>query len=177
MEWPVGALRAELRLKTCVHVRAAELIRELGLLPHPEGGFYRETFRSELDVAVAGRPARCAATNIYFLLAAGSFSAWHRVTADEIWHWYEGDPLELLVASADFRQLCTYRLAQVGGGTGPSATVPAGWWQAARPLGSFALCGCTVAPGFEFDDFSFLRDHSEAAGRLRALVPGLAGLL
>lgn len=160
-----------------IHARAAELIRELGLQPHPEGGFYRETFRSGLDVAVPGRPARRAVTNIYFLLAAGSFSAWHRVSSDEIWHWYEGDPLELLLASADFRHVHTHRLGPVGEDMEPSVTIPAGWWQAARPLGAFALCGCTVAPGFEFDDFSFLRDHPDATGRLRAIAPELAALL
>lgn len=160
-----------------MHARAQELICTLGLQPHPEGGFYRETFRSGQEVVVAGRPARRAVTNIYFLLAAGSFSAWHRVSADEIWHWYEGQPLELLLAPDDFREVHMHRLGTVGEGTGPSVTVPAGWWQAARPLGAFALCGCTVAPGFEFDDFRFLRDQPEAEGRLRALAPQLAALL
>jgi predicted cupin superfamily sugar epimerase len=160
-----------------MHERAVELIRSLRLQPHPEGGFYREAFRSETSVALQGRPARRAVTTIYFLLPAGSFSAWHRVSADEIWHWYEGGALELLLVSPDLRQRRIHRLAPVGEGTQPSAAVPAGWWQAARPLGAFALCGCTVAPGFEFEDFALLRDQAGAAQQLRSVAPELAGLL
>ena len=85
-----------------MNARASELIRTLGLQPHPEGGFYREIWRSGIRVATAQRPSRSALTTIYFLLAAGSFSAWHRVRSDEVWHWYEGEPLELLLATPDF---------------------------------------------------------------------------
>jgi len=157
--------------------RAAELIRHLALEPHPEGGFYRETFRSAARVSTAQRPSRSALTEIYFLLAAGSFSAWHRVRSDEVWHWYEGEPLELLLASPDFSIRQRHSLGRVGAGIEPVVTVPADWWQAARPLGAYALCGCTVAPGFEFEDFGFLRDHSAATDDLRITAPELLALL
>jgi len=157
--------------------RASELIRSLQLQPHPEGGFYRETFRSTVRVAMEQRPARSALTTIYFLLAAGGFSAWHRVLSDEVWHWYEGEPLELLLGSPDFGIVQRHTLGPVATGTQPAATVPADWWQAARPLGSYALCGCTVAPGFEFEDFAFLRDHAGASDALRSVAPDLLALL
>jgi uncharacterized protein len=157
--------------------RASELIRSLNLQPHPEGGFYREIWRSNISVSVQQRPSRSAMTTIYFLLAAGSFSAWHRVRADEVWHWYEGEPLELLLASPDFSIRQRHRLGPVNAGTEPVMTVPADWWQAAQPLGDYALCGCTVAPGFEFEDFAFLRDHPGACDALRTASPELLSLL
>jgi predicted cupin superfamily sugar epimerase len=157
--------------------RASELIRTLQLQPHPEGGFYRETFRSGARVTPEQRPARDALTTIYFLLASTSFSAWHRVRSDEVWHWYEGEALELLLASADFGTIQKRTLGPVGADTEPAATVPADWWQAARPLGTYVLCGCTVAPGFEFEDFAFLRDDPAAADALRIAAPDLLSLL
>lgn len=157
--------------------RAAKLIDQLQLEPHPEGGFYREIWRSPTRVTAADRPERSALTTIYFLLAAGSFSAWHRVRSDEVWHWYEGGPLELLLASPDFSTVQRRTLGVVAGNTQPVHTVPANWWQAARPLGDYALCGCTVAPGFEFEDFAFLRDDPGASQTLRARAPELALLL
>jgi predicted cupin superfamily sugar epimerase len=157
--------------------RPAELIRTLHLEPHPEGGHYRETWRSSSRVAAPGRPERSALTTIYFLLAQGGFSAWHRVLADEVWHWYEGEALELLLAAPDFTTVQRRRLGPVATGSEPAGTVPAAWWQAARPLGSYALCGCTVAPGFEFEDFTFLRDDTAALALLRAAAPDLATLL
>jgi uncharacterized protein len=151
--------------------RVSELIRLLDLKPHPEGGFFRETWRSAVRVAVDQRPSRSAVTSIYFLLAAGGFSAWHRVLADEVWHWYEGEPLELLLASPDFGSTQTHGLGPVGADTEPVVTVPAGWWQAAHPSGDYALCGCTVAPGFEFEDFTFLRESPAASDALFAAHP------
>jgi predicted cupin superfamily sugar epimerase len=160
-----------------LHPRASELIDTLQLKPHPEGGFYRETWRSKLRVATDNRPARAALTTIYYLLAAGSFSAWHRVRSDEVWHWYEGEPLELLLAAPDLHSVQRLRLGSVGNAMAPVVTVPATWWQAARPLGTHALCGCTVAPGFEFEDFSFLRDDPVACAALQRVAPDLAALL
>lgn len=160
-----------------MHPRAGELIDRLQLKPHPEGGFYRETWRSKLNVAIDDRPARSALTTIYFLLAAGGFSAWHRVRSDEVWHWYEGEPLELLLAAPDLSSTQRLRLGPVADDTAPVVTVPATWWQAARPLGTHALCGCTVAPGFEFEDFTFLRDDPVASAALRLVAPDLAALL
>lgn len=160
-----------------MNARASQLIHELGLQPHPEGGFYRETFRSTTRVVADHRPARNALTTIYFLLAAGSFSAWHRVGSDEVWHWHEGEPLELLLASPDFAAGQRRVLGPVDGSVEPVVTVPAGWWQAARPLGAYALCGCTVAPGFEFEDFSFLRDDALARKAMEMAAPELAAFL
>ncbi len=125
------------------------VVERLGLAPHPEGGFYRETFRAPRDIG-----GRAASTAIYFLLPAGAFSAFHRVASDEVWHDYDGDPLEL--HTIDERG--AHAIARLGrdldAGERPQHVVPAGVWQAAAPIGSrYALCGCTVAPGFDFADF------------------------
>ncbi len=127
---------------------AAEVVRLLGLQPHPEGGFYRETFR-----APASDGTRAASTAIYYLLREGEVSAWHRVVdADEVWHHYAGAPLELTLAEG--RERSSVRLGTgLAAGERPQAVVPAGVWQAARPLGGWTLVGCTVAPAFEFSSF------------------------
>ncbi|MCX6366560.1 MAG: cupin domain-containing protein [Armatimonadetes bacterium] len=140
-----------------MHPRAQELIETLQLTPHPEGGFFREVFRSAKTVTPSdGRPIRSALTTIYFLLPAGAYSRWHQVLSDEVWHFYEGAPLELLCD--DERWI----LGPVGERQSPTHTVPAGAWQAARSLGEYTLVGCTVGPGFEFADFS-LRDGNPLA--------------
>jgi predicted cupin superfamily sugar epimerase len=127
-------------------MEADELVRALDLTPHPEGGFYRETFR---DAAPDGRAH---STAIYYLLRAGECSRWHRVDAAEIWHFYAGDPLELLIGEGERlrRHLLGPRLLE---GERPQLVVPAFAWQSARPLGRYTLVGCTVAPGFEFAGF------------------------
>jgi len=123
---------------------AEEVIRLLGLTPHPEGGFYAETFR---PAAPGG--GRGASTAIYYLLRDGEVSAWHRVRdADEVWHHYTGAPLELKMENE------TVRLgSDLAAGERPQAVVPAGAWQTARTLGGWALVGCTVAPAFQFSAF------------------------
>jgi predicted cupin superfamily sugar epimerase len=127
---------------------AEEVVRLLGLQPHPEGGSYRETFR-----APAADGARAASTAIYYLLREGDVSAWHRVDADEVWHHYAGGPLELIL-SVDGRARSPLRLgSDLAAGERPQAVVPAGVWQAARPLAGWVLVGCTVAPGFDFAGF------------------------
>jgi len=157
--------------------RAARLIEALGLQPHPEGGHYREVHRASTRVAPDdGRPARAAGTGIHFLLRAGEHSRWHRVLSDETWHHYEGDPLELLLAPPEGTNVTRVVLGRALESDGPAHTVPAGWWQAARPLGAYALVGCTVYPGFDFADFAFLRDDAAALARLAAAAPGLAAL-
>src|SRR5216117_3981690 len=123
----------------------AETVRRLGLRPHPEGGFYGETFRSSLTIRLPDGRVRSASTAIHYLLPANTWSTWHRVTADEVWHHYEGAPLHL------HRLGHTATTLDRGN---PQAVVPAGVWQAAEPVGDAVLCGCTVAPGFEFDDFT-----------------------
>ncbi len=158
-----------------MHPRATELIRILDLGPHPEGGFFREAFRSRSRVRpVDGRGDRAALTTIFFLLPDGHVSRWHAVSSDEVWHLYEGGPLELVVAPPDLAGIERTRLAPVGAKERPAYTVPAGWWQAARPLGGYALAGCTVGPGFEYVDFRLLADDPRAAAKINALSPELA---
>jgi predicted cupin superfamily sugar epimerase len=162
-----------------MHPRAAELIATLQLTPHPEGGYFREVFRSTTNVVPAdGRGARSAATTIYFLLARDSHSRWHRVQSDEIWHLYEGGPLELLELDTSMSRLTSARLGVIGDAEAvPVHTVVAGNWQAARPLGDYALVGCTVAPGFVYDDFRLLVDDPEGAAAVRARWPAVAPLM
>jgi predicted cupin superfamily sugar epimerase len=127
---------------------AEDVIRLLELLPHPEGGHYRETFRDER--MVDGR--RGASTAIYFLLAEGERSHWHRVDAVEVWHYYAGAPLALQIG--DGEKTVTIHLGpSLAAGERPQAAVPARAWQAAESLGAWTLVGCTVAPGFEFTGF------------------------
>lgn len=155
-----------------MHPRARELIENLHLEPHPEGGFYREIYRSAAIVQPAGSSQRrSAATTIYFLLTEGSHSRWHRVGSDEIWHLYEGGPLQLMLTDPDGERPRRVILKAASAEAGPVHAVPANHWQAAVPLGAFALVGCTVAPGFEFSDFAFLRERPEAADRLTRLEP------
>lgn len=130
-------------------VTADDVITLLGLDPHPEGGYFRETFRD----AAAQMGGRAYSTAIYFLLPAGILSRWHRVDAAEVWHWYAGAPLELSINDGS-GQSVTHRLgADLGEGERPQAIVPASHWQQARSLGAWTLVGCTVAPGFEFSGF------------------------
>jgi predicted cupin superfamily sugar epimerase len=132
---------------------ARSLVAALGLVPHPEGGYYRETFRAPLRVE-APQGSRAASTAIYFLLPAGTFSALHRVRSDEVWHHYDGDPLDLHTIDDTGRHAVTRLGDAIAQGQAPQLVVPAGVWQAAVPIGSaYALCGCTVAPGFDFADF------------------------
>lgn len=162
-----------------IHPRAAELIAQLSLQPHPEGGFYRETFRSRDVVTPAdGRGPRAALTTIYFLLTAGAVSRWHRVTSDEVWHFYEGGALEVLDLDAACQSLSRHRLGSfTADSQSPVCTVAAGHWQAARPLGDYALVGCTVGPGFDFADFTMMADEAISAARVRAGWPELAPLI
>jgi predicted cupin superfamily sugar epimerase len=125
-------------------MNAEETVRRLGLLPHPEGGFYREMFRSPLTIRLPDGRERSASTAIYYLLPTDGWSAWHRVQADEVWHHYDGAPLHLFRLGMEPARLDR---------RSPQAVVPAGVWQAALPEGGATLCGCTVAPGFEFGDF------------------------
>src|SRR5215212_7243047 len=116
-----------------MHPRAAELIALLGMRPHPEGGHFCEVFRSASTVAPAdSRPPRAAVTTIYFLLQSGEHSALHRVLSDEVWHFYEGDALDLVWWNRNTDAMTRHRLGSVGASDGPVAAVPAGWWQAAQ---------------------------------------------
>ena len=125
-----------------------EIIRLLDLKPHPEGGHFREMFRDTR--AVDG--ARSASTAIYFLLARGESSHWHRIDVVEVWHFYAGAPLALEVAANGRRERVTLG-NDLAAGQRPQATVPAHAWQAAQSIGDWTLVGCTVAPGFGFSNF------------------------
>ena len=158
--------------------RVAELIRRLRLVPHPEGGYYRETWRGGSRVTPDdGRGSRASMTSIYFMLPAGTISRWHRVGSDEVWHHYEGAPLELLLIPPDEYRLERRRLGELGDDQEPVRTVPATWWQAARTLGEYTLVGCTVGPGFEFDDFELLSGQSQTADAILAAIPDARELL
>jgi uncharacterized protein len=139
---------------------ADEIIRLLDLKPHPEGGHFREMFRDAPppyppSQAGEGREGvgRSASTAIYFLLARGERSHWHRVDAVEVWHWYVGAPLELEIAQNEGRIERVTLGNDLASGERPQAVVPAHAWQAAQSLGDWTLCGCTVAPGFDFSGF------------------------
>ena len=130
---------------------AAEIVALLNLEPHPEGGWFRETFRDAAEVA----PGRAASTAIHYLLEAGQKSHWHRVTdAAEVWSFNAGGPLALGIAlTGDVAPVRHVLGADLAAGHRPHVVVPAGAWQAARPLGAWTLVTCTVAPGFLFDSF------------------------
>lgn len=128
---------------------AREIVRLLDLQPHPEGGWYRQTF---VDEAVNG--ARPASTAIYYLLEAEQLSAWHRVDAIEIWHFHAGAPLSITLSPPDGKGATAHTLGvDLRAGCRPQVVVPAHWWQTAVSLGAWTLVGCTVAPGFDFAGF------------------------
>lgn len=126
---------------------AQSIIAKLGLSPHPEGGWYRETWRAD-----AAGGARAAGTAIHFLLEAGQRSHWHRVDADELWLWHAGSPLALQISDGGVAQIVTLG-GDVLQGQSPQARVPNGAWQAATASTGWALVSCVVVPGFEFAGF------------------------
>ncbi len=157
-----------------MHRRAKELISELRLETHPEGGYFREVFRSSSQVQpLDERSARSALTTIYFLLIRGQHSRWHRVTSDEAWHFYEGDPLELYwIGRGD--EVHEEVLGAAASDGNSVCVVPAGCWQAAKPRGDFSLVGCTVGPGFDFQDFEMISRGSAALTHITSLRPAFA---
>jgi predicted cupin superfamily sugar epimerase len=127
---------------------AAELIARLDLKPHPEGGHYRETFRH-----VPPDGGRGAMTAIYFLLQAGELSAWHRVDATEVWHYYAGAPLTLSLSDDGKVQTAHTLGPELAAGQAPQIVVPPRCWQSAESRGAWTLVGCTVGPAFDFAGF------------------------
>ena len=141
------------------------------LQPHPEGGYFREIYRSPDLLNLTDGRQRSSSTHILFALGKGEFSALHRVSSNEIWHCYDGGPVRLTMIHPNG----DVDLREVGGVDGPCVVVPAGSWQAAEAVGQDVLCGCTVAPGFDFADFemptrdellALLPDHAEIVTRL-----------
>jgi predicted cupin superfamily sugar epimerase len=131
---------------------SAEIIVRLELRPHPEGGHYRETFRDS-----PGTNGRARSTAIYFLLARGERSHWHRIDVAEVWHYYAGDALTLQIANDGCREHTVRLGPDIAAGERPQAIVPASAWQAAESTGDWTLVGCTVAPGFEFAKFELAK--------------------
>ena len=132
---------------------AADIVRLLDLVAHPEGGHFRETFRDHRTES-----GRTASTAIYFLLARGERSHWHRIDAVEVWHFYAGAPLVLEIAAQAASAVTRLTLGpDLAAGEHPQAIVPAGAWQAAESRGAWTLVGCTVAPGFAFEGFELAR--------------------
>ena len=162
--------------------RARHLVDKLALQPHPEGGWYREVYRSPTRVQTARGP-RSAITTIYYLLERHQLSRWHVVQADELWHFYGGAPLELLEYDPTSRKLVSHVLDHVAAASpgAPGAVcvgvIPTGVWQAARSRGEYSLVGCTVGPGFEFADFQFTSDLPSHADHFKGDLAAFAGLL
>ena len=129
---------------------AEELIQTLNLVPHPEGGWYRETYRSTADPGERG-----AATAVYYVIQPGQHSHWNRVDADEMWLWHAGDPLDLMIADSDSGPVRTIRLGgRIGEGEQPQVVIPKGQWQSAAPIkdgkAGYTFLSCIVAPAFDF---------------------------
>jgi hypothetical protein len=154
-----------------------ELVRELGLTAHPEGGYYREAYRAPTQVHTPRGP-RAASTAIYYLLPRGAIAAWHQVASDEVWHFYDGAPLTLYLLGG--QGLETVVLGRdVARGERPQVVIPAGVLQAGMTRGDYTLVGCTVAPGFDFADWemppraTLLARYPEHAELIRQLsYPG-----
>lgn len=159
--------------------RARQLITRLQLQSHPEGGWYREVFRSQAQVQPQDtRPLRPAITSIYFLLEAGQYSRWHKVMSDEAWVYLEGAPLDLWSWDAISGQVCQVQLGPVNtkpdgshcSTAEPQHVINAGLWQAARPHQDahqgFTLAACMVGPGFDFSDFEMMRPDSHEAHQI-----------
>jgi uncharacterized protein len=185
-------------------IRAADLVSKLALQPHPEGGWYREIYRSPTRVETA-RGSRSALTTIYYLLEQSQLSRWHVVQADELWHFYAGSPLELLAYTPSTRKFerhvldCVGEAEPVGAVHGDGAAtaagraavtagageagatsvsvIPTGVWQVARSLGEYSLVGCTVGPGFEFADFQFVCALPAHADHFKGDLAAFANLL
>ncbi|MEZ5312384.1 MAG: cupin domain-containing protein [Thermoanaerobaculia bacterium] len=160
-----------------MHARAAALVRELGLSPHPEGGRFAELYRSPRPVDPGdGRSSRSALTAIWFLMLAGERSAGHVVDSDEVWIHFEGSDVRLWTFDAETEALSSTLLGPVGPGRAPQRVVEAGVWQAAEPLGDYSLTGACVGPGFDFADFRLLDGAPDVRARLGRLSPELLRL-
>ena len=145
---------------------AQHYIEHLELLPHPEGGYYKESYRSAGTVAASCLPGfggdRSFSTAIYFLLEQSDFSAFHRIKSDECWHFYEGGSLLIHVLQQNGEYACKRLGKNLGEGELLQVVVPAGAWFASEPAprSTFVLVGCTVAPGFDFEDFEMAKEEN-----------------
>lgn len=161
-----------------MNARAEELIKLLHLSAHPEGGYFAECYRSGDKVASPRNgEIRSAITEIYFLLISDRPSRFHKVIHDEIWHYYEGDPVEIIEISPDLSAVTRTILGNSAAAAIYSHCVKGDSWQAAYSKGDYSLAGCTVAPGFEFSDFKFLKDDEAALSGVRQKYPDLKYLI
>ena len=129
---------------------ADQIIKFLQLQPHPEGGWYKQTWKSEDTLS-----GRASGTSIYFLLKAGEISHWHKIDSVEIWHYYDGSPLILRIANEDNTEIATKILGpNLAKSQSPQILVNKNLWQSAETTGDYTLVGCTVSPGFEFSKFT-----------------------
>lgn len=157
-----------------MHPTASDLVKSLGLAPHPEGGWYREVHRSAQ--AVQGpRGPRSALTVIHYLLETHQRSCWHVVEADELWHYQAGEPLTLLAYDPQTRILQQHVLGSLAGGHEAFKVIPAGVWQAASSQGAYTLVSCAVGPGFAFEDFRFVRALPDSAPHFQGELSAFAG--
>lgn len=156
-------------------MNAQDLIRQLQLLPHPEGGYYRETYRAAQQLTTAENQPRSVSTAIYFLLEGTNKSHFHRIKSDELWFFHQGQPLEIILIQ-DGRPVTILLGLDFAAGAVPQAVIPAGTWFAARVLGEtgFGLVSCTVAPGFDFADFELAERAAltREFPQLRELIAG-----
>ena len=158
--------------------RALKLIDVLKLTPHPEGGYYREIYRSESKlISPVNGEMRNSLTDIYFLLVSGQISRLHRVVHDEIWHFYEGNPLELIEVQSDGMEMSKIIIGDDNGIVKYKHCIKGGNWQAAYSTGEYSLVGCTVAPGFDFADFEFLKENADAHSTFLKKNPELLKLI
>jgi len=144
-------------------VRVQQIISHLEMKPHPEGGNFKANYKSSLEITAKDSHAeRIAMTHIYYLLSRGEKSIWHKVKSEEVWNFYEGDSLELKWINPEDKKEQIVILGILDKITVPSFVIPRNCWQAAKPLGEYALVGCTVAPGFEWEDFEILSKDFES---------------
>jgi predicted cupin superfamily sugar epimerase len=155
---------------------ASAVVEQLRLVPHPEGGWYREIHRSAERITTS-RGERSALTTIYYLLEEQQLSRWHVVSSDEIWHFYAGAPLELFLYDPEARAFQRHVLGPPADAKEPVGIVHAGVWQAARSTGAWSLVGCNVGPGFDFADFRFVAALPDHAAHFDGELSRFAGLL
>lgn len=146
--------------ETMARLRSEQLKTRLQLIPHVEGGSYARHFTSDAMV-LSGASARPASTAIWYLLSSGERSVWHVVDADEIWHFIEGETLSVLVYQPETGGFQRHRLGAFDDHATPFLVVPRGHWQAVIEVGEYALCSCTVTPGFEYQGYSLIRDRGD----------------
>lgn len=142
--------------------KALQIIKKLQLSPHPEGGYYRQTYRCKNGILIDNdEQTRPYSTCIYYMLTKDDFSAFHRIKQDEIWHFYDGCPIKLHIISKEGKYDSHIIGKDIIKGESPQLVVEAGQWFAAEltPPDSYALVGCTVSPGFDFEDFELMDKH------------------